>query len=180
MECKVWLQKWRVPLGFAFALVFFLLSRPDWHLLLVGAPSIVAGLWVRVWAAGHIRKSKEITRSGPYAQSRNPLYLGSFLLGLGFSLQSGLWFFPLLFIILFFAIYLPVMRREEWELQRVFGEEFDRYRQAVALFWPWPGRTIDAAGRFSRRQAVRNREYNSLFGALAAEGILMAKIVFFS
>jgi len=179
VEIKVLLQKLRVPLGFFFALVFFLLSRPDGYLLLVGAPLIVAGLWIRVWAAGHIRKSREVTRSGPYAQSRNPLYLGSFFLGLGFSLQSGWWFFPPLFAILFLAIYLPVMRREEWELQRVFGEEYQQYRQAVALFWPWPGRTVESAGRFSVQQAVRNREYNSLLGAIAAEGILVAKMLLF-
>jgi protein-S-isoprenylcysteine O-methyltransferase Ste14 len=180
MPVKVLLQKLRVPLGFAFAAIFFVLSRPDWYFILYGLPLIVGGLWTRVWSAGHIRKSKEITRSGPYGLTRNPLYLGSFLLGLGFAVQSRLWFFPPLFALLFFSIYIPVMRREEWELNKVFGEEYDQYRRSVALFLPWPGRTVSAPGSFAMSQAIRNHEYNSILGSLAAEAILICKILFLS
>ena len=84
-----WIQRWRVPLGFLFAAVFMILAKPTPRALLIGAGVSVLGLAIRAWAAGHIRKNAELAISGPYAFTRNPLYLGSFLLGLGFTFASG-------------------------------------------------------------------------------------------
>src|SRR5258705_13759457 len=92
-----WIQRWRVPLGFACAAVFFLLAKPSPATLLVGASVSLLGLSIRAWAAGHIRKNQELATSGPYAYTRNPLYLGSFLLGLGFTIASGRWLVAILF-----------------------------------------------------------------------------------
>jgi hypothetical protein len=139
---------------------------------------VVLGAVARFWAAGHIRKSREITTSGPYRFSRNPLYLGSFLIGLGLAMQSGLLALPPLFILLFFGIYYPVMRQEEHELESIFGDAYRRYRTAVPLFLP-TGRTIAAATRkFSLDQALQNREYNAPAGILAVELVLLAKILY--
>src|SRR5678815_971398 len=128
-----WIQRWRVPLGFLFAAVFMLLAKPTPSALLIGAGVSVLGLAIRAWAAGHIRKNAELAISGPYAFTRNPLYLGSFLLGLGFTIASGRWLLAVLFAGLFVGIYLPVMRVEASTVAQVFGNEFEIYRRSVPL-----------------------------------------------
>lgn len=176
MGIKRILQRIRVPLGFAAAAAFFLLSRPGWTPLAAGLPLIAAGIWIRFWAAGHIRKNQEITRSGPYGFTRNPLYLGSCLTGAGFAIQSGWWWLPLLFLLLFGLLYFPVMRQEEKELENGFGPEFRRYRDEIPLFLPRFRRIKEAGRPFSFQAAWQNREYNAPLGALAAELVLVMKI----
>ena len=107
-----WIQRWRVPLGFLCAAVFFLSPSRHAKAFLIGACVSLLGLAIRAWAAGHIRKNAQLATSGPYAFTRNPLYLGSFLLGLGFTIASGQLVLGLLFAALFLGIYLPVMRVE--------------------------------------------------------------------
>src|SRR5438270_686531 len=91
------MQRWRVPLGFACAALFFLLSRPRLLTLAIGGAVAVMGLALRAWASGYLRKNDELATSGPYAHTRNPLYLGSFLIGLGFSIAAGRLYLGLLF-----------------------------------------------------------------------------------
>jgi protein-S-isoprenylcysteine O-methyltransferase Ste14 len=174
-------QRWRVPLGFACAAVFILLARPRPLTLVVGGAVAVLGLLLRAWAAGHIRKNDRLAVSGPYAYTRNPLYLGSFLLGLGFTVAAGR---PLLlgglFAALFLGIYLPVMRVEAATLAELFGEEFRRYAGAVPLFLPrlTPYRPGDIeATRFDAGLYLRYREYRAALGLLLAWGVLALKAV---
>ncbi len=83
------MQRWRVPLGFVCGALFFVFARPRPLTLFVGGAIALLGLGLRAWAAGHIRKNAALATSGPYAYTRNPLYLGSFLLGVGFSIASS-------------------------------------------------------------------------------------------
>src|ERR1044072_4025438 len=131
-----WIQRWRVPLGFLCAAVFLILAKPTRTALLAGACVSLLGLAIRAWAAGHIRKNAELATSGPYAFTRNPLYFGSFLLGLGFTIASGQLVLGLLFAALFLGIYLPVMRVEATTMAQLFGKEFETYRRSVPLFFP--------------------------------------------
>src|SRR5213083_1270246 len=105
---KRFLQRIRVPLGFVFAILFVVFSRPKFWSLVVGSLVALIGVLIRAWASGHIRKASELAVSGPYAFTRNPLYLGSFILGLGFTIAAGVWWLGLLFVLLFLGIYLPV------------------------------------------------------------------------
>ena len=98
------LQRLRVPLGFLFAIIFLIFAKPAPATLLAGAIISIFGILIRAWASGHIRKNQNLAVSGPYAFTRNPLYLGSFLLGVGFSVASGVWWLALIFIILFLGI----------------------------------------------------------------------------
>ena len=95
------MQRWRVPLGFLCGAFFLVLARPNALTLAVGGPIALLGLGLRAWATGHIRKNSALATSGPYARTRNPLYLGSFVLGLGFTIASGRWWLGLLFAALF-------------------------------------------------------------------------------
>src|SRR5919206_2556034 len=123
-----WIQRWRVPLGFLCGAVFIFFARPTPKALMIGASVSLLGLAIRAWAAGHIRKNAQLATSGPYAFARNPLYLGSFLLGLGFTIASGRLVLGLLFAALFLGIYLPVMRVEASTMAALFGSQYDAYR----------------------------------------------------
>src|SRR5918911_5505425 len=131
-----WVQRWRVPLGFLCAALFIWFARPNFLTLAVGGLVALLGLILRAWSAGHIRKNAQLATSGPYAYTRNPLYLGSFILGLGFTIASGRLLLGLLFAALFLGIYLPVMRVEASTMAQLFGSQYDTYRQSVPLFFP--------------------------------------------
>src|SRR5438132_13505627 len=120
------MQRARVPLSFVCAALFLLFARPRPVTLLAGITISVFGLMLRAWAAGHIRKNAELATSGPYAHSRNPLYLGNFLLGLGFTIGSGWLPLGILFAVLFLGIYLPVMRVESESLAQLLGVSYQR------------------------------------------------------
>lgn len=176
-----WFQRWRVPLGFLCAAVFLLFARPTPVVLAVGACVSVLGLAIRAWASGHIRKNTELATSGPYAFTRNPLYFGSFLLGLGFTIASGQWPLAVLFALLFIGIYLPVMSVEAGKLDQLFGDDFEIYRRAVPLFFPrlTPYRHGNSrAVRFDGQLYLRYREYRAALGLIIAWGLLLIKSLY--
>lgn len=178
-------QRIRVPAGMAFALIFLYFSHPRPDLFLAGLAPALAGLGVRIWAAGHIEKGSQLAAGGPYQRTRNPLYLGSFLLGLGFSLASAQVWLVVSFNLLFFALYLPVMRREEKELEQAFGSDYDSYRRQTPLFLPRlsVGNPTEASlsapltRNFQWRLFILNREYNAVMGFVTIAVVLWAKML---
>ncbi len=172
------LQRIRVPLGFLFAAIFLFFARPSPLSLAVGGVIAVLGLLIRAWASGHIRKNQELAVSGPYALTRNPLYLGSFILGLGFTIASGVWWLGLLFIALFLGIYLPVMRVEAEDLEAIFGEQYLDYSRRVPLFFPRLRAKIGADVKFDKNLYLRYREYRAALGSAFAWLILAFKAYF--
>ena len=172
------LQRLRVPLGFLFAGLFLYLADPTvWPAVAGGALSAV-GVLIRAWASGHIRKNQELAISGPYSYTRNPLYLGSFLMCVGFCIAGGVWWLALLFIALFLGIYLPVMRVEAEDLTQIFGEAFADYARNVPLFFPrlTPWKKNDV--KFDFQLYLRYREYRAALGVILAWGVLAAKAWF--
>ena len=141
----------RVPLGFAFALLYFLLARPTWRSIALSAILVLPGLLIRALASGHVRKNEALATSGPYAYTRNPLYLGSMLIGVGFALAARSWWVGAALIVMLLAIYLPVIRDEEAFLRQKFPE-FDEYARQVPRMLPritpFPG-AKPAPGKFS-------------------------------
>lgn len=176
-EGKRLLQRIRVPLGFLFAAVFLYFSAPRPAYLAAGAVVAVAGLLIRAWASGHIRKNARLAVSGPYSYTRNPLYLGSFLLGVGFCVASGTWWLALIFIALFLGIYLPVMRVEAGDLAMLFGDDFEEYARSVPLFFPRLSAWKKSDGRFDFQLYLRYREYRAAIGLVCAWGVLAAKML---
>ncbi len=178
MRSGTWIQRWRVPLGFLCAAIFILLARPRPASLAIGGAISVLGLGLRAWASGHIRKNDALATSGPYSYTRNPLYLGSFLLGVGFTIGAGWWPLGILFVGLFLGIYFPVMRVESATLSRIFGESYQRYARNVPLFFPrltsFQNDTVETT-RFDGGLYMRYREYRAALGLLVAWGILALK-----
>jgi protein-S-isoprenylcysteine O-methyltransferase Ste14 len=169
----------RVPLGFLFAVLYFWLARPTWRSIALGAIVIVPGLLTRALASGHVRKNEALATSGPYAYTRNPLYLGSLLIGVGFAVAARSWWVGAVLVVMFFAIYLPVIRDEENFLRGKFPE-FDEYARRVPRMLPKLWRISgaeDRSGGFSLDLYLKHREYNALLGALALVAALILKIV---
>ena len=167
----------RVPLGFLFAAVYVWLARPTWPFLALGAVLIVPGLILRALASGHVRKNEALAMSGPYAYTRNPLYFGSLLIGTGFAVAARSWWIGAVLVIMFFAIYVPVIRSEEQFLRHKF-REFDEYARRVPRMVPRfpPARLAQAAGGFSMELYLKHREWNALLGSLLLAGALMLKM----
>jgi protein-S-isoprenylcysteine O-methyltransferase Ste14 len=169
----------RVPLGFLFALLYFWLARPTWRSLAVGGIVLLPGLLIRALASGHVRKNEALATSGPYAYLRNPLYLGSLLMGIAFALAARSWWVGIGLVVMFFAIYLPVIRNEEDFLRRRFSE-FDEYARRVPRLFPKlvsSNAANDISSGFSLELYLQHREYNALVGALAMVAALAFKIV---
>ena len=171
----------RVPLGFLFAIVFLVFAKPDFLWLAIGAGISIVGLLIRAWASGHIRKNQQLAVSGPYAHTRNPLYLGSFIMGFGFTLASGVWWLAILFALLFLGIYVPVMRAEAKELIDIFGADYEKYSKEVPLFLPrltrYQGEN-SSPQNFDFELYLSYREYRAALGVAFALCVLAAKAIF--
>jgi protein-S-isoprenylcysteine O-methyltransferase Ste14 len=172
------LQRLRVPLGFLFAVVFLVFAKPTVMSLAIGSIIAVIGLAIRAWASGHIRKASVLAVTGPYAYTRNPLYVGTFLMGVGFTIAANVWWLAIIFIVLFIGIYLPVMRVEADDIRRIFGEHFDEYERNVPLLFPRFTRWKKTGGKFDFALYLQYREYRAAVGVMIAVGILAAKAYF--
>jgi len=176
------MQRWRVPLGFVCGALFFIFARPRPLTLIIGAIVALPGLALRAWASGYLRKNDSLATAGPYAYTRNPLYLGSFLIGLGFTVAAGRWVLGLVFLALFAGIYVPVMRVESQTLNQLFGESYRQYTAAVPSFFPrlsrYHNEDADEA-RFDASLYRRYREYRAALGFVIAWGLLALKAWYF-
>jgi protein-S-isoprenylcysteine O-methyltransferase Ste14 len=169
----------RVPLGFVFAVLYLWLARPTWQFILLGLIGILPGLAIRALASGHVRKNETLATSGPYAYTRNPLYLGSLLIGVGFVVAARSWWIGLALVLMFFAIYMPVIRDEELFLRQKFPG-FEEYARRVPRIFP---RSIaprfsgqDTVSEFSRELYWKHREYNAILGVLGIMAVLVVKM----
>jgi protein-S-isoprenylcysteine O-methyltransferase Ste14 len=150
----------------------FWFARPQLKWLLCGVGIAICGLLLRGYAAGHLRKHKQLAVSGPYAFTRNPLYLGSVLLAAGFSVASHSWISTLL-LSAYLAIFYPVViRREQAELKTLYGDAFVEYASQVPAFWPRLSLAQASTERFSWPLYRLNREYEAAIGLAVAMAIL--------
>jgi protein-S-isoprenylcysteine O-methyltransferase Ste14 len=169
MSAAAFFARWRVRLGYPLAVVVLWLARPSPKSILAGAVVGAIGLWVRARAAGYLRKQQVLTVTGPYAYTRNPLYLGSFILTIGAAVAAYSWPSALILFAYFTLFYSFVMRREERELYQHHGEALQEYARTVPLFFPrlTPAKlSAGGAGAFSFAQYKRNREYRAAIGFL--------------
>lgn len=157
----------RVTLGFVAGAVALAFAQPTWPWWRIGLLVAGAGEAIRIWAAGHLEKSREVTRSGPYAFTRHPLYLGSAIIALGVALASRSVIVAALAAVYIGATIPAAIRAEEAFLRRTFGDAYDRYREA---------RVPAADRRFSLARAWRNREYRAIAGLAGGFALLALKI----
>jgi protein-S-isoprenylcysteine O-methyltransferase Ste14 len=152
----------RVPAGFALVAAFAWFSRPDAGSLAAGAPVAAAGLALRAWAAGHLAKNERLATSGPYAYTRNPLYLGTLTVAAGLAVASRSPGLGLLFAAVFGLVYLPVIQLEEQHLRKLFPE-YAEYATRVPALVPL-ARAIKSPHPFRASLYLKNQEYKAAAG----------------
>jgi protein-S-isoprenylcysteine O-methyltransferase Ste14 len=191
------LRRARVPASFLFVLVSLSVAQPTISSVLAGVSVAAVGVIIRAWASGYLRKDRVLIQAGPYALTRNPLYLGSFLMGIGLCLACGRPSLLLWFALFFGVFYYPAMVAEREHLRALFGPAYDRYEQAVPLFLPRvsrgvraslqtgasasvgvPGEAsvgVDLQPRFAFSVYRENREYRALLGFVLVCVLLLVK-----
>lgn len=178
---SVSLRKLRLKGAWLLVIPFLWFATPTARTLAAGAVLAAVGLLVRTLSAGFIHKEDTLTTTGPYAHTRNPLYLGSFLLGLGVTWAGGNLWFVGLFLLFFTVVYSATIRSEAALLADRYGAAYEEYAEHVPLFLPRPT-PYDAAGvnsqpEFSLERWRGNREYEALLGAFAGFAALTARML---
>ena len=169
----------RVPVGFAVAALYLWLAHPSWRSILYGSMIMVPALLLRTAASGHVKKNQEVTTSGPYAYTRNPLYLGSMILMIGFGVASRNLWLAVSLVIVFIALYLPVVHDEESYLRGRFPE-FEDYSERVPRIFPRPRAKGTSSAPFSADLYRKHREYNAALGSVSMIVLLILKLKFLS
>jgi protein-S-isoprenylcysteine O-methyltransferase Ste14 len=164
------LARFRVPLGFAAGILVLVLARPTWPSLAAGTIVALAGETIRIWAAGHLEKSREVTRSGPYRWFRHPLYVGSAVMGVGVAVAGSSVVAAGIVSAYLSATLYAAIRTEETFLRDRFGSEYDDYCR---------GRAAAADRPFCWSRAWRNREYRAVIGMGAVFVIMALKTLLF-
>jgi hypothetical protein len=168
------LARFRVALGWVFAPLVLILANPSRESIFVGTVVGLAGEAIRVWAAGHVKKSREVTSSGPYRFVAHPLYVGSSIMGAGLALASRNPIAAALIVIYLIVTLGAAIKSEEAFLRRTFGDQYDLYRR-----WGQEnGRAARSARRFSLALVWANREYRALVGLLGAMLLLALKATY--
>ncbi len=166
----------RVPSGFLLVIVFAWFSRPTPLAMGIGVPLSLAGLALRAWAAGCLAKNRQLATGGPYAYTRNPLYIGTLLVAAGLAVASRSIGLAALFAVVFLLVYLPVIQNEEQHLRQIFPE-YAEYAERVPALLPRlnPVRANDP-NPFRSGLYLRNQEYQAGLGFLAGMLFLLWKI----
>ncbi len=162
------LARWRVPLGFVTAAVSLVFASPTWRSLELGFVVAVLGEGIRIWASGHLEKSREVTRSGPYKFMRHPLYVGSCVMALGVVIGADSVVVAVVASVYMTTTIMAAVQTEEAFLRRTFGDTYDRYRSSTAE---------PMMRRFSIGRALRNREYRAVLGLLAGFALLALRVI---
>ena len=162
------LARKRVPLGFVTTIAALILARPTWTTWRMGLLIALAGEAIRVWAAGHLEKGREVTSSGPYRWMGHPLYVGSSILAIGVVIAARSVPLAILTALYMGATITAAIRTEEAFLRRTFGDTYDRYQQS---------RGEQSSRRFSLARVMRNREYRAALGVLVGFALLALKVM---
>lgn len=158
----------RVPLGFVCGIAALALADPTAATLAIGAAIAIVGEALRVWAAGHLEKSREVTTSGPYRFTRHPLYVGSTIMAVGFVIAANSVAVAIIALVYFAVAYTAAIRREEAFLTEAFGDAYPDYKA---------GRLGGTARSFSLARVMRNREYRAAAGLVIALAILALRLL---
>ncbi len=165
----------RQLVGILFLIVLAVIGKPSWPgLFITGTLLSVAGIAIRFWAGGYVKKDRELATTGPYAFVRNPLYVGNVLIALGFCILSGrVWSFAV-FAGLYLWLYIPSIRKEERTLHKLFGNDFVRYKEHVRAMWPRLTPYETGPGGWAASQWIKNGEHIVNAGLLIALAVLVS------
>lgn len=163
----------RTTFNLLFFILVLILGRASYLSFFIGLPFIIIGIFIRIVAAGTIKKNVSLTITGPYRICRHPLYLGSFFLSLGLVIIAKNIFISFFFLIFFACTYIPAMLKEERFLIGKFEEDYLNYKKNVPCFIP-SMRKINNYN-FSWRQLKENKEYINWIIVSVTIAILLIK-----
>jgi protein-S-isoprenylcysteine O-methyltransferase Ste14 len=166
----------RIPVGFVAAILFVWLARPTKMSLIAGTLVMIPGLVLRGLASGHVQKDKQLTTSGPYAYTRNPLYLGSLMMAGGFATAARSWWIVGIMLLMFALIYVPVIAGEEKFLSAAFPE-YEDYARHVPRLFPRFTPYGNQQSAYSSERYWKHREYEASIGCAVMLAVLMAKML---
>ncbi|HSE41469.1 MAG TPA: isoprenylcysteine carboxylmethyltransferase family protein [Acidobacteriota bacterium] len=172
MSLPAFLRRHRRNIGIPLVFIALILSRFDQHYVIASIIFIIIGESIRIWAAGHLRKEEVLTTGGPYRFVRNPLYIGSFLIAIGFALISGSIWVWIIIVAYFLLVYVPVVLYEESVLRNKFPD-FAEYASKVPRFIPAFHLYESTSTKFSFEQVLRNKEYNAILGIVVAYALIV-------
>ena len=175
------IYKWRVRITLLFAILAAVLAKPELWSILTGMGLTVIGLTIRTWACGHLIKEKELTTSGPYRFTRNPLYFGNLMIGMGIVIGSQSWWVLASAFVVFGIFYPVIIQSEKQKMEALFPSQYPEYSRQVPLFFPsyfttWPRQKA----RFHWDRHKKNREIRAIIGSGFFWLALTAKFLFFS
>ena len=168
-------SRYRVPAGWLLGVVVLVLARPTLSSILLGLPLGFVGEAIRIWASGHIEKTKKLATGGPYAHARHPLYVGSVLLALGVGVASASVWVVVAVAVYFLAFFPAVMREESDFLARKFPEEFAAWAAEVPPFWPRVRPGGPRSSRFEWPRVSQNREWRTALAIYAISAHVYAR-----
>jgi protein-S-isoprenylcysteine O-methyltransferase Ste14 len=171
------ISRWRVRISLLCVILAVVLAKPKPWSILVGVGLTVAGLLLRIWACGHLEKEKELITSGPYRFTRNPLYLGNLLIGIGIVVGArSLWVLALA-VVLFLVFYPAAISKEKQKMKQLFPEEYAAFKEKVPPFFPTFRPSLqDKKTRFQWSLYKKNREYRALIGSSIFWIVMTAKL----
>jgi protein-S-isoprenylcysteine O-methyltransferase Ste14 len=167
-------MRMRVPSGFLLGICFGFLAQPTPESILYGPLVAFPGLGLRAWAAGHLKKNQDLADGGPYAWTRNPLYLGTLLVALGLAIAARSWIVFGVTVAVFALVYLPVIEQEEQHLLKIFPR-YREYADRVPLLWPKPPAS-PGTGEFDPRVYLKNEEWKALAAYMIGMAYLLWKM----
>jgi len=169
----------RVRVTLIFVVLAVVLAKPKLWSILAGVGLTIIGMLLRTWASGHLEKEKKLTTSGPYRYTRNPLYFGNLLIGLGMVIGSQSWWILGCAFMVFGIFYTVIILSERQKMEELFPVEYAEYKRFVPLFFPSYFSTLPRQEvRFSGTLYKNNREFRALIGAVIFWLILTAKLIF--
>ena len=174
------IYRWRVRVGFLGIILSVILAHPTIISLLVGSGICAAGLGIRTWASGHLRKERELAVSGPYRYTRNPLYFANLLLGISVTIGAWSWWVLGIFVLYFLIFYPVIISREKTRMKQFFPQKYEEFGKKVPLFFPTCFPSLPRSNvHFRWIIYKKNKEFRALFGALLFWSLLVLKYFFF-
>jgi protein-S-isoprenylcysteine O-methyltransferase Ste14 len=167
----------RIAISLAGSTFLLIFASPSLLSLTAGTLIVTAGAALRTWSSGYVQKNRELSMDGPYAHVRHPLYVGNFLLGLGFAVMTHRWFLIVAFFVIFYLLYSSVIHEEEKTLQRHFGGAYAEYTKNVPAFIPSFSSQGPRTGHFTWELVRQHREYQAWLGILGGIFLLTVKMI---
>lgn len=171
-------KKNRTKISGVFAVICLILAKPTPVSLLSGTVLIAIGESIRIWSSGHIHKNQILTVTGPYSLTRNPLYVGSFILGTGFMVGMGVFWMGVVFLLFFATVYWLTIKWEEEKLKNEFPDDWEKYYGTVPRFLPVWSLPDYRPGEFSWSQVTKHKEIQNASVVLFVYAILWGKALF--